>query len=190
MTRRTERPRTAPAAAAIHPGGNAASRGIPLDRFREEPDNPARTGRSRTEPLGRIIRQDGQMPGPVRRVERPADSKRMLSFVLFTKGAILLILVVIVALQAEWLAALGTLGLGLLTFLARGVRSSSTTLSARRLLIDTPFGSAPAMEHRPPPTVRALGQTARRERASIGGPGRRALPLGPTPRLTSRRGLR
>ena len=42
----------------------------------------------------------------------------MLSFVLFTKGTILLILTGIVALQAEWLAALGTLGLGLLILLA------------------------------------------------------------------------
>ena len=58
------------------------------------------------------------MAGAVRRVERPADSKRMLSFVIFTKGAILLILTVIVALQAEWLAALSTLALGLLILLA------------------------------------------------------------------------
>ena len=42
----------------------------------------------------------------------------MLSFVIFTKGAILLSLTVIVALQAEWLAALGTLVLGLLILLA------------------------------------------------------------------------
>lgn len=51
-------------------------------------------------------------------MERPADSKRMSSFILFTKSAILMILTVIVALQAEWLAALGTLGLGLLMLVA------------------------------------------------------------------------
>ena len=43
----------------------------------------------------------------------------MLSFMLFAQGVILIILSAIVALQAEWLGALGTLGLGLLFLLAR-----------------------------------------------------------------------
>ena len=51
-------------------------------------------------------------------MERPADSKQMLSLILFAQGAILIILTVIVALQAEWLGALGALTLGLLFLLA------------------------------------------------------------------------
>ena len=51
-------------------------------------------------------------------MERPADSKRMLSFMLFAQGGSFLTLTAIVALQAEWLGALGTLGLGLLFLLA------------------------------------------------------------------------
>ena len=64
-----------------------------------------------------MIRNHGQMAGGVRRGERPADSKRMLSSMLFAQGAILIILTAIVALQAEWLGALGALGLGLLFLL-------------------------------------------------------------------------
>lgn len=74
---------------------------------------PGREGRRSAQ-----IRDHGQMAGEVRRVERPADSKRMLSFMLLAQGAILIILTAIVALQTEWLGALGTLGLGLLFLLA------------------------------------------------------------------------
>ena len=48
---------------------------------------------------------------------RPADSKRMLSFMIFAQGAILIILTAIVVLRAEWLGAMGTLALGLLFLL-------------------------------------------------------------------------
>ena len=73
---------------------------------------PGREGRRSA-----MIRDHGQMAGGVRRGKRPADSKRMLSFMLFAQGAILIILTAIVALQAEWLGALGALGLGLLFLL-------------------------------------------------------------------------
>lgn len=75
-------------------------------------------------------------------MERPADSKRMLSFMLFAQGAILIILTAIVALQAEWLGALGTLGLGLL-FCWPGHSLVVEDIEGSETLTDTRFGSTP-----------------------------------------------
>ena len=63
-------------------------------------------------------------------MERPADNKRLLSFMLCTEGAILMFLTAIVALRAEWLAALATLGLSLLMLLAAALVRRRLRLTA------------------------------------------------------------
>ncbi len=54
------------------------------------------------------------MAAGTRRVERPHRDKRMLSFMLFAQGAIVVILAVVVATRTTWAAALLVLALGLL----------------------------------------------------------------------------
>lgn len=65
-------------------------------------------------------------------MERPAHIKRMLSFLLFAKGAILMILTAVVALRAEWLAALATLGVCVLMLLAGALVRRRSRLTAPR----------------------------------------------------------
>jgi hypothetical protein len=94
-----------------------------------------------------MIRDHGQMAGGVRRGERPADSKRMLSFMLFAQGAILIILTAIVALQAECWGRWALASCSCLSghsFVVEDTEGSETLTDAR-------FGSAPEMKPRPPP---------------------------------------
>ena len=54
------------------------------------------------------------MAGGTRRVERPYRDKRMLSFMLFAQGAILVVLAVVAATRTAWAGVLLVLALGLL----------------------------------------------------------------------------